>query len=105
MTKILCGNADGHQPRPAVARVSWPGGRFSPSTACASCLQILLRGVRDGEPDEDYPILVSPLKPPAVTGYSIRAAVTGALTAMEGASMQDTAEVVLKALGMESTDA
>jgi hypothetical protein len=100
--RVLCGNTDGHQPRPAVVRVCWPGARFSPSTACASCLQILLQGFRDGGDDADYPILVSPLKPPKVTGYSIRDAVVRALSAMEGCDADATADVVLKAMGLEA---
>jgi hypothetical protein len=79
VSKILCGNADGHVPRPAVVRISWPGGRFAPSTACASCLQAVLQGIRESEPDEDYPVLVSPLTPPKVAGYSVRDAVLKAL--------------------------
>ena len=104
MAKILCDNTDGHQPRPAVVRVSWPGGRFQPAAACASCLQVLLHGIEDGEVDADYPVLVSPLKPPALTGYSARDRLIRALPAMEGCDAEAVADVALKALGMGETD-
>jgi hypothetical protein len=102
--RILCDNADGHQPRPAVVRVSWPGGRFQPAAACAPCLQVLLHGIEDGEADADYPVLVSPLKPPALTGYSVRDRLIRALSPLDGCDAEATADVVLKALGMEETD-
>jgi hypothetical protein len=104
VAKILCDNTDGHHPRPAVVRVSWPGGRFQPATACASCLQVLLYGIRHGEADADYPVLVSPLKPPTLTGYSVRDRLIRALAAVEGCDAEATADVVVKALGMENAD-
>lgn len=34
----MCGNGDGHaRSVPAVARVSWPGGPYRSTTACAGC--------------------------------------------------------------------
>ena len=102
---IFCGNTDDHPPRPAVVRISWPGGRFAPSTACASCLRIILDGIRGAEPDHDHPVLVSPLKPPEVTGYSVRERIARALGAMGGCDSADTAGVVVKALGMEDINA
>lgn len=99
--RVLCGNTDGHHPRPAVVRVSWPGGRFQAATACPSCLQVLLSGIRDGEADGDYPVLVSPLKSPKLGGYSVRDRIVQALSAMDGCDAEATADVVLKALGLE----
>jgi hypothetical protein len=99
VTIVNCGN-ENHDPRKAVVRLSWPGGRFKPTTACASCLRNALYGVRDGEPDNDYPVLVSPLRPPTFPGYSIRENVIRALSLVEGCDASDAADVVLKALGM-----
>jgi hypothetical protein len=102
--RVLCGNTDTHQPRPAVVRISWPGGRFHSALACASCAATVLWGIRHSLPDEDYPVLVSGLKPPKVTGYSVRDAIVRALSAMEGCDPEATADVVLKALGLEAVD-
>ncbi len=58
---IRCDNEE-HPPREAVARLSWPDGRFIPVTACRSCVAWSVRNALfDGS--ERRPILVSPLTP------------------------------------------
>ena len=60
-----CGNPDhedGDGARvPAVARVSWPDGRFRPTTACKECLIGTTEDLLSGEPDYWRPMLIEPI--------------------------------------------
>jgi hypothetical protein len=60
----VCDNADHDRARkpPAVARMSWPDGRFSPCLACATCLRWHVRYSIDGTHGTRHPVLVSPLE-------------------------------------------
>jgi len=60
-----CTNEDGHAPRPAVVRTTWPSGRFNPGYACRSCLRMLITlyvtgpdAIRYGGP---YALTIEPL--------------------------------------------
>lgn len=54
---IICGNEDHPRPTRAVARLSWPDGRFKPTTGCVGCMNWSVRMSLD----EGHPILVEPL--------------------------------------------
>lgn len=63
MAKQVCGN-DEHDrdwPPAAIARVSWPAGRFVPSLACDACLLRLVRWYVRGDEGEQHAMLIEPL--------------------------------------------
>ncbi|WP_405149503.1 hypothetical protein OG589_14755 [Sphaerisporangium sp. NBC_01403] len=66
--KVMCGNEDHARPVPAVARMSWPDGRFRPTTACAIDLRVHTRSsIEDG-----HPVLVEPVegsKEPVIAAF------------------------------------
>ncbi|TMS00136.1 hypothetical protein [Nonomuraea basaltis] len=58
-TRIPCGNEDHEERTPAVARLSWPDGRFRPTTACREDLEdTFLEAI-----DERLTLLIEPIKP------------------------------------------
>jgi hypothetical protein len=58
-TQTFCSNEDHIRPVPAVAKLSWPDGRFRPTTACRSDLRrILLTSLLD----EKQTVLVEPIE-------------------------------------------
>jgi len=65
---VRCGNTETHHPDapPAVAYLSWPDGRFKPTTACRVCLTEIVHNLVEAFPgdDEDRPLLIEP-----VTGH------------------------------------
>lgn len=54
---VLCANEDHDEETPAVARLSWPDGRYKPTTAC---LDDLLWHVEDSY-SEGHPARVEPI--------------------------------------------
>ena len=64
---VMCGNEDHSPPRAAIAAMSWPDGRFKPTTACAPCLRLHVLMSVDGTHGEKHPVLVSPLPEPVTT--------------------------------------
>ncbi|MFF0864199.1 hypothetical protein ACFYUV_20740 [Nonomuraea sp. NPDC003560] len=58
-TRVPCGNEDHDEPTPAVARLSWPDGRYRPTTVCREDLEDML-----GEAvEEPLALLIEPIKP------------------------------------------
>jgi hypothetical protein len=57
----VCDNADHHGLPTAVARLSWPDGRFRPVLACRDCLRWQVRYSIDGTHGTRHAVLVSPL--------------------------------------------
>jgi hypothetical protein len=58
---------DGPYIPPSVVAVTWPDGRFRPTTACRVCLkQILGDYLADGDPDsyEQHAIVITPIGQP-----------------------------------------
>ena len=59
---VLCGNEghleDGPYMPPAVVRVSFPDGRFKPTTACRQCLRDMLGDYLDADPDNYQSIAI-----------------------------------------------
>lgn len=56
-----CGNEDHRYRVRAVARTSWPDGRFKPGTACKGCLDRVIRSYVTGDEDEArHPLLIVP---------------------------------------------
>lgn len=53
---VMCGNEDHPRPTAARARLSWPDGRYVPTTACAGDLDWTIRGSLK----EGHPVLVEP---------------------------------------------
>jgi hypothetical protein len=52
-----CGNEDHPRAKQAVARLSWPDGRFRPTTGCRSCVAWCVReAIAEG-----VPVLVEPI--------------------------------------------
>ena len=58
--KIYCDNEDHTRRVPAVARLSWPDGRFVPALACATCMRWSIHNALH-DPAERRPILITPL--------------------------------------------
>jgi hypothetical protein len=56
---IYCGNED-HPKRPAVAKLSWPDGRFISVPACATCMRWSVSNALH-DVGERRPILITPL--------------------------------------------
>jgi hypothetical protein len=54
--RVLCRNEDHGRPTTAVAHLSWPDGRFGPTTACASDLRWQVWDSLN----EGHPVLVEP---------------------------------------------
>lgn len=54
---VNCGNEDHTRPVKAVARMSWPDGRFQPTTACATDLRWHTRYSLG----EGHPVLIEPV--------------------------------------------
>jgi hypothetical protein len=54
--RVLCRNEDHGRPTTAVASLSWPDGRYRPTTACVGDLAWHVRYSLD----EDHPVLVEP---------------------------------------------
>jgi hypothetical protein len=63
--RVVCANEDHGRPTTAVARLSWPDGRYSPTTACVSHLQW---AVRDSL-DVSHVVLVEPVHEHERTAY------------------------------------
>jgi hypothetical protein len=57
-----CDNEDHRGLPTAVARLSWPDGRFRPVLACLSCLRWQVRYSVDGTHGTTHAVLVSPLE-------------------------------------------
>jgi hypothetical protein len=58
---------DGPYIPPSVVAVTWPDGRFNPTTACRACLKEILAGyLADGDPDsyEHHAIAITPIGQP-----------------------------------------
>lgn len=69
-THTYCGNEYHTRQVKAVARLSWPDGRFNPTTACATCLRWHTRDCID----EGHAVLVEPLaehKSGAYVSYAV----------------------------------
>lgn len=58
-TRIPCGNPDHDGHAPAVARLSWPDGRYRPTTACRSDLEASFEEAAE----EGLTLLIEPIKP------------------------------------------
>lgn len=53
---VTCANEDHSRPVPAVARLVWPGGRYRPTTACATDLRrSLADSLAEGHAVEVWP--------------------------------------------------
>ncbi|MEV7011670.1 hypothetical protein [Streptosporangium sp. NPDC051022] len=64
--QVVCANPDHPRPIKAVARMSWPDGRYKRTTACATDLRWQVRS----SIEEGHPVLVEPIedsKKPVVT--------------------------------------
>ena len=57
MTPVPCGNPDHSRAVPAVARLTFPDGRFKPTASCAGCRDWTIREAMA----EARPILVEPI--------------------------------------------
>lgn len=57
----LCANSSHFQRTKAVARLSFPDGRYNPTTACSGCLDQQVRQARL----EVYPIRIDPIGDPS----------------------------------------
>ena len=97
-TRIPCGNEDHDEHTPAVARLSWPDGRFRPALACQEDLEDLLAQ----QAEERLTLLIEPIKPEGERkgpkDY------TGAIREVERAYRYAHAEPV-KAILIEAPDA
>jgi hypothetical protein len=61
--RLLCRNEDHLRPTPAIARLSWPDGRYKPTTACVGDMSWMVRmSLDDGDP-----VLVEPATPRQAT--------------------------------------
>lgn len=58
-TRVPCGNPDHDERTPAVARLSWPDGRYRPTTACREDLEDTLWEAID----ERLALIIEPIKP------------------------------------------
>ncbi|MEV8638958.1 hypothetical protein AB0395_45620 [Streptosporangium sp. NPDC051023] len=54
---VYCRNEDHTESVPAVARLSWPDGRFNPTTACAEDLEMIV----SNSLDDGHVVLVEPV--------------------------------------------
>jgi len=57
--RVPCGNEDHDERTPAIARLSWPDGRFRPATACREDLDDLFAMAVE----EQLALLIEPIKP------------------------------------------
>jgi len=55
--RVLCANPDHPRPKDAVARLTFPDGRFRPTTGCRGDVAWMVRDAID----EGRPILVEPI--------------------------------------------
>jgi hypothetical protein len=61
---VLCGNEDHAGPVEGYARVTWPDGRFKPTTACHRCLRNLVNAyVFGGMPGEQHSVHIDLIGP------------------------------------------
>jgi hypothetical protein len=65
---VLCGN-EGHLDEmdelpPAVVKLTWPDGRFKPTTACNDCLDTLIIDyvLYDENDGQRHPLLIEPVE-------------------------------------------
>lgn len=56
----LCSNQDHSRPVSAVARITWPDGRFKRVHACVGCLNWLVKRQRT-DADSRRPMLIEPI--------------------------------------------
>ncbi|MFI6496855.1 hypothetical protein [Nonomuraea typhae] len=63
--KIACANEDHPRPTPAVARLSWPDGRYNDSAVCVGDLTWSVRNSLD----EGHTVLVEPVAERETGGY------------------------------------
>ncbi|WP_031166005.1 hypothetical protein [Streptosporangium roseum] len=54
-----CSNPDHARPTPAIVHMSWPDGRYRPTTACIGDMQDHVRA----SVDEGHPVLLQPVTP------------------------------------------
>ncbi|MEV7013341.1 hypothetical protein [Streptosporangium sp. NPDC051022] len=67
---VYCRNEDCAERTPAVARVSWPDGRYNPTTACAEDLEVIV----SNSISEGHVVLVEPVtehKSDAYRSYTV----------------------------------
>ena len=65
--KAICGNEDAHPHKPrrqAIAKLTWPDGRFQPAYACGSCVRWAIRtyvlsDIYDGT---RHPVTIEPVR-------------------------------------------
>ena len=62
--RVMCRNEDHTRPTPAVARLSWPDGRYRPTTACVGDMEWQIRMSLD----EGHPVLIEPISAPVSAG-------------------------------------
>ena len=60
-----CDNEDHARPTPAIARLSWPDGRYNPTTVCVGDLTWSVRNSLD----EGHVVLIEPTTEHATGGY------------------------------------
>ncbi len=64
MSRLICDNPD-HRGLPnAIARLTWPDGRFKPCLACRTCLRWQVLHSIDGTHGTIHSVLVEPVDAP-----------------------------------------